>query len=167
MRRHWRYALIGSVVGAGIIGALAAGAQRFGPRQAFAEAWPHHGFGHRHHGEAGPLGHFCGEDREAALDAAIAYLERKVEPSAAQAGSFARFAESMRRAGAVMAGACAPDMAASEPASAAASLARLEAMMAAGLEALREARPAFDALYAVLHEGQRKTLDDMLAHRAG
>jgi hypothetical protein len=39
--------------------------------------------------------------------------------------------------------------------------------MAAGLGALREVRPAFDALYVVLDEGQRKTLDDMLAHRAG
>ena len=36
-----------------------------------------------------------------------------------------------------------------------------------GLDALREVRPAFDTLYAVLDDGQRKTLDDMLTHRAG
>jgi len=66
-----------------------------------------------------------------------------------------------------MATACAPDAQTVEAGSAAASLERMEALMEAGLAALREIRPAFDALYAVLDDAQRKTLDGAFAHRAG
>jgi hypothetical protein len=42
----------------------------------------------------------------------------------------------------------------------------METKMTAALAALREVRPAFDALYAVLDEDQRETLDDLFTHRA-
>ncbi len=49
---------------------------------------------------------------------------------------------------------------------AAASLERMEAQLAAGLAALREVRPPFDALYEVLDQEQRKTLDTLFANQS-
>ena len=49
--------------------------------------------------------------------------------------------------------------------SADAKLVQAETMMAAGLDALRRVQPAFHALYAALDDSQRKTLDDLAAHR--
>jgi len=47
-------------------------------------------------------------------------------------------------------------------------LARMEAMTAAGLDALREVRPRFDAFYATLSDAQKQALDEMgPRHRRG
>jgi hypothetical protein len=48
---------------------------------------------------------------------------------------------------------------------AAAELAQAEAAMVRGLEAVREIRPAFDALYTLLGDEQKKTLDTLFARR--
>jgi len=44
-------------------------------------------------------------------------------------------------------------------------LARVETMMSAGLEAVKEVRPKFDTFYATLTDRQKQRLDDMMDHR--
>jgi len=46
-------------------------------------------------------------------------------------------------------------------------LARMEAMMTAGAEALHDVRPKFDAFYATLTDRQKQQLDDVMVHRHG
>jgi hypothetical protein len=46
-------------------------------------------------------------------------------------------------------------------------LARMEAMMSAGAEALHDVRPKFDAFYATLTDRQKQQLDDVMVHRHG
>ncbi len=48
-----------------------------------------------------------------------------------------------------------------------AALQKMETLLSSGLAALRAVRPSFDALYAVLDDGQREALDDLLAHGSG
>lgn len=162
MGRKWRFALIGSLVTAGLLGGLAAGSHRFGPRFAFADTPRHHGFGLWHADKGAD--HLCGDHRDAAIDAAVAYLKRAIDPTDAQVEPFDLFAQSLSRATALMERVCVP--ASQAPSTAAASLEQMEAMMAAGLAALREVRPSFDALYAVLDKEQRETLDNLFAHES-
>lgn len=44
-------------------------------------------------------------------------------------------------------------------------LAHMEAVMAAGLDGVREVRPRFEAFYAGLSERQRQGLDELMSHR--
>lgn len=165
MARKWLYALIGSLVTSGVLGGVAAGSHRYGPRAALADAPRHHGFGHWHGGHGDGWSHLCAQP-DAALDGITAYLKRALAPTEAQAEAFARLARSLGDAASLMARACDGGGSASADETAAAALERMETLMAAGLEALRGVRPAFDALYAVLDERQRATLDALFAHEA-
>jgi len=44
-------------------------------------------------------------------------------------------------------------------------LARMETMMSAGLDAVREVRPRFEAFYDTLSDTQKEALDDLMVHR--
>ena len=71
------------------------------------------------------------------------------------------FAEALRAASDSLEGVCAD--AAAAPATAPEGLALAEAALAAGTEAVRDIRPAFEALYAALDADQRASLDNLLA----
>jgi hypothetical protein len=162
----WKHGVIGSLVTMALLGGLAAMSPRWWPAPANAEGMTDHAgwLGHRHRG--GGFAHLCQGDHAAMLDAAIAYLERRIDPSEAQAKAFARFTDALRAGAAALAAGCFDTEMPAPHTDAPSGLAATEAMMAAGLEALRTVRPSFDALYAVLDERQREVLNE-LWHRRG
>lgn len=162
----WKHGVIGSLVTTALLGGLALAAPRWWPAPAYADGAAGHagGFGPRHHG--GGFAHLCQGDHGAMLAAVIIYLERRLDPNETQAEAFARLTDALRSGAATLAAGCFETEAPEQRADAPSSLAATEAMLAAGLEALRTIRPAFDMLYAMLDARQREVLDEVLAHGA-
>ena len=138
---------------------LAAGAVIFAYADGYARPHRVHGWAASGHGEG--IARFCADDRGGALDAALVYGAHALDVGDAQQAPWDAFAEALRAASDSLEGVCAD--AAAAPATAPEGLALAEAALAAGTEAVRDFRPAFDALYAALDADQRASLDDLLA----
>lgn len=155
---------------AAVIGGLALAGSGWEPAQrAFAavgEGGGHHLDRHgRGHGTGHGLARLCGERRDERLQDMVTFVESFVDftPDQAQAwnGLTAALGDGSTRVGA----ACSELEAAGHPESAPEKLARIEVMLEAGLESLRDVRPAFEGFYATLDAEQKQAIDRLAAHR--
>lgn len=149
-----RTALIGAIAGLGGILTLTQA------RGAFERAGWRHGWWGR--GRHGGFARLCAEGR-ADLDPALARVKDELAIRAAQEPAWDALTDALRAATTRMAATCASARATAN-ATLPGRLTQTEAMLASGLGALREARPAFDALYDVLGAAQRRKLDDLVEH---
>lgn len=125
-----------------------------------------HGWGHRWRGGDRPgYEHFCGGRLHDALDDGLAEVASRFRFTPAQAEAFARFDGALRSSASRLEAAC--ESIKAEAATAAGGLAQARTMMSAGLEALDDVTPAFDAFRASLDDGQRAALDRLLERRHG
>lgn len=127
-------------------------------------------FGQRQHGwwrgrKGQGAGHLCMGWQDGQAEDVIGLVERLVEFTPVQAAAWAKLASTIRASGDSLRQDCARLEEAGEPATAPQQLARAEAMMVAGLVAVRQVRPAFDAFYGSLADEQRAALDGLMAHR--
>jgi hypothetical protein len=151
---------------AGIGAALAAtaavagyAAERSGPM------WQSQGGFARWHGRAaGAEGaaRWCGGAREWRTEELLGLVERQLELTPAQTPAWEELGGALRAATARLAAACTPG-----PDDAPGRLRQAETLLEAGLETLRELRPALERFHATLDETQRRTLDDLMVRRHG
>ncbi len=139
------------------------GAQHDGDRRGPGEGMT------RHAGMmGGPQGMFaavCHPHRDAMLAGAIAYGEKRLELTPAQAESWNRLTAALRAGGERAGQSCAAAKPTDGPLSSAERLARMEQHMGNGLAIVQTIRPAYEAFHATLNDAQKKTLEDLLSHR--
>ena len=125
---------------------------------------------HRHreffrHAEGWEPGPLSGDGLDSHAEALAAFAETYLELGPGQRQALDQLLEALWGASGALADR------ADEPARGAREigdeLAALEAQLAAGLEAVKAARPAYQAFRAALDEAQRAALDDLLAGREG
>jgi hypothetical protein len=166
-RKHLLAGLAGVValagLGAGVLSAAAQPAPSSSTHQ--ATLWERGGGHWGRHGRMGMGPAFCGPDHDERIDRMIGMVEGFANFSAEQQPAWERLRDSVRSASDKLEAACAT-MRDSRDAAPPARLAGLETMLSTGLEAVREVRPNFDALYAVLNEKQKAAVD-MLVERRG
>jgi hypothetical protein len=137
-------------------------------------AWAHGGWAESDGGDSGWRqrwsqrghggGHFC-RDGDKGMDRVLEWARWELALTPGQSDAFERLAQAGRGAGAKMASLCADQKADAAQTSAPDRLAGLEAALAAGLDVVREVRPAFTDFYAVLTAEQRQILDRHLQRR--
>lgn len=159
MRRGWIYG--GLLLGAAVLGgaALAAGE---------GDCWRggHGGlamaaFG-PHRGARPPMGP-CAPARAEHIESVIGVVEQFAELTPPQRTAWEELKAKIKAGNARFDEACTA-MRAGDPATPAERMAGIERMLEAGLAAVREIRPAFDAFHATLDEAQRAALDRLLRH---
>ena len=159
--------LVSLVTAAGVVG-LGHLASEWSARPAEAAAergdgsWGRGGWRGERHGGRGWAA-MCADP--ASLDYALGYVKTELRLSAAQAPEWDRFAASVHAASERLRLACGSDPKALHDA--ATALAAAEDQLAAGLDWLKEVRPAFAELYAQLDERQRTLLDTRLRRGHG
>jgi hypothetical protein len=145
-------------LGAGVLSAAAQPAGD-GPRAAI---WDGRG-GHWHErGRMGPA--FCGPNHDERIERMVGMVEGFANFSAEQQPAWERLRDSVRSASDRLETAC-DALRDSRDAAPPARLAALETVLSTGLEAVREVRPNFDALYAALNEKQKAALDLLIERR--
>ena len=164
----WKSIALGSaLVVAVVAGAFYAGAG-IGPHPVWAEgASGARGAaydGSRRHGTGHGVDRLCEADDGAWLDLMVGYTRRRLDLRPDQTPAWQALEAALRDGIATLRTACGTTHA-GEGATAPARLAAAEAAMAAGTAALSRVRPAFDAFYATLDDGQKATLEDAVAHR--
>lgn len=127
--------------------------------------WHAHGgpWGGRQWG--GPHGGFCAAARGERVEDVLGLVESFVTFRPDQQPAWERLRDAVRAGSQRFDATCAALRDAGEPGDPPARLARLEQMMATGLETLREVRPAFDAFYATLDERQKAAIDRLVERR--
>ena len=124
----------------------------------------HIGGRHGMRGDHGP-GRLCSTANGDHIDDGIQFIERFVGFTPDQALPWQDLSGEVRAASGLIAKACEDLKDASAPATAPERLARLEAAVVTGLEALRRVRPAFERFYAVLDDKQKAALDGLATQR--
>lgn len=180
MKRHTKIVLGGIaasfLIVAGTVYAVGAptvaghAARLVGPGVAYAagekHGWRHGRDGGFRHGRGGGMRHgglarICGENRGEHLETMIEFADAflKLEPSQTQAWNGLTAA---LRAGSNSIGeTCATLNSAEMPVKAPEKLAAVETIATAGLNILREVRPAFETFYATLDDKQKAALDGL------
>ncbi len=120
--------------------------------------------GHAWHGKRQHrgYGHFCAGARGEKLEHAIDFVQSFVEFSPEQDQAWQDFTGALLDGRERVRTACDELDQAEDPMQAPAALARAESLLTAGLEVVREIRPAFDRFYGTLSEDQRKALDQLV-----
>ena len=136
------------------VGAIGAGVFAFTDLGATPHGW----HADRH---GGGISHLCSAD-EGRTDSLLAHAEAELEITASQQESWNRLSAAISDAHTRLQAICGE---LGDADTAPEKLAQAEAMMAVGTDAIREMRPAFDALYAQLDDRQRARIDDLLARR--
>lgn len=153
-----------SALGLGAAGGVYAGNQvaaAGGPHAATVLAGS---MGHGWHGKGhhrGP-GRFCAGARGEKLEHAIDFVQSFVEFTPEQDEAWQVFTVSLMNGRERVRAACDELDQAEDPMLAPDALARAESLLTAGLEVVREVRPAFDRFYGTLSEDQRKALDQLI-----
>ena len=160
----WKSIALGSALTVAVAAGTFYAGSGIGSHPAWAEGSSSHWSAERSQG-GGHLGRLCTGGDEARLDLLLAYARDRLDLKPAQQPAWRDLDGAVRGGVATLRGACDKMQAGEAGASAPVRLAAAEAAMSAGTEALRQVRPAFDALYATLDDGQKATLDDALAHR--
>jgi len=153
-----------SALGLGAAGGVYAGNQIpavGGPHAAtvLAGSMGHGWHGRGHH--RGP-GRFCAGARGEKLEHAVDFVQSFVEFTPEQDEAWQAFTTSLMTGRERVRAACDELDQAEDPMQAPDALARAESLLTAGLEVVREVRPAFDRFYATLTEDQRKALDQLV-----
>ena len=132
-----------------------------GPQAAsvLAGSMGHGWHGKRHH--RGP-GHFCAAARGERLEHAVDFVQSFVDFTPEQDAAWQDFTASLMTGRERVRAACDELEQAEDPMQAPDALARAESMLTAGLEVVREVRPAFDRFYATLSEDQKEALDRLV-----
>ena len=136
--------------------------------EAVAEADFIHIGGHRWGGRGGQARAFervCGEERDERLTQMITFIESFVDFTPDQVGAWQGLVDALRGGSDTVGASCANLTPLPDDATAPERLAQVELVASTGLEVLREVRPAFDALYAVLDEEQKEALDGLINRR--
>lgn len=158
---HIVLAVLAVLAGTWLVGAALHAGERSG---SFIHA-VHGGGWHHGRGPGGMLGRLCGERRGEWLDARIDAVESFVTFTPEQAPAWDSLVTAVRSGGERVGEACtALDGEAQDPTG---RLARMEIMLAAGLDVVREVRPAFNDFYAVLDDDQKAALDRLMERRRG
>ncbi len=146
------------------VGAVSAMRPQF-PAYAAAIVGEHMAFGGRHRGarHGRGLDQICGHDHDERIDELIAFVDSFVDFTPEQAPAWADLSGALRASGVSVGEVCDELIAAGKPATAPEAAARIETVMAAGLEVVRELRPPFDAFYAALDAEQRAAIDGLVA----
>jgi len=119
-------------------------------------------FGHH---RRGGLARLCGPERAERVEDAIAVAERRLAITEPQRPAWTALADEIRRGSTTLGRACEAFVATDAGTDAPARFARAETAMATGLEVVRAVRPRFDTLHAMLDDGQKATLDRLMARR--
>ena len=155
-----------AVAGIALVGALSLAAPDWQcVRPAFAAMGEGDGRHFGRHGRGHGLARLCSERREERLADMVGFVESFVdftpEQEAAWSGLTAALDQGSDRIGA----ACGELKAEGRPETAPDKVARLETMLEAGLDALRDVRPAFEGFYATLDAEQKAAIDRLAMHR--
>ena len=156
-----------SAIGLGTAGGVYAANQMpslGGPHAAsvLAGSMGHGWHGKRHH--RGP-GRVCAGARGEKLEHAIDFVQSFVDFTPEQDAAWQDFSASLMNGRERVRAACDELDQAEDPLNAPDALARAESLLTAGLEVVREVRPAFDTFYATLSEDQKKALDQLINRR--
>ena len=156
-------AAVGMTLAVGAVGAVSA----FKPQVAlYAAAIAGEGghFGGRHRGarHGRGLDKICSHDHDERIDELIAFVDSFVDFTPEQAPAWADLTGALRASGDSVDAICDELIAAGKPATAPEAAARIETVMAAGLDVVRELRPPFAAFYAALDAEQRAALDGLV-----
>ena len=136
--------------------------------EAMSEADFIHIGGHRWGGRGGQaraFEHICGEERGERLDQMIGFIETFVDFTPEQAGAWQGLVDALRNGSDTVGESCASLTPLPADATAPERLAQIELVATTGLDVLREVRPAFDRLYAVLDDDQKEALDGLINRR--
>ncbi len=109
------------------------------------------------------LGRICGERRAERIDDLVAFVEGFVDFTPAQTQAWNNVTEAVRAGSASIDQTCSDLAKGDRPETAPERLARVETIMATGLDVVQRIRPAFTAFYQTLTEKQRKAIDDLIA----
>jgi len=105
----------------------------------------------------------CDEDRRTAkIEEHMAEARAELALAPEQEPAYRDLAAAIQDANGVVQAACDERAGAGRPDNPVEHLARAEAFMTTGLEAVRTVRPAFEEFYAALDDGQKATLDEYL-----
>lgn len=169
----WTQIILGSVLTAALVIGMGRVADRWSARPAQAQEvstaqadgryWS--GLGHRwrHRGEGwGLAGGWCGADW-AAMEGWDGYIASALSLTDEQTKAWVRLRAAMQSTRPTLEQACAAPV--SDALATGTTMARAESMLTAGLDAVRQVRPAFEAFYAVLNDDQRRTLDERRGRR--
>ncbi len=109
----------------------------------------------------------CSDERDERLADAFGFIETFVAFTPDQVDPWEGLKDAVRNGSANVGEACATLQPLDEDASAPQRLAQMETMIATGLEIVREVRPAFDDLYAVLTDDQQQAIDGLANRHHG
>jgi hypothetical protein len=125
----------------------------------------HHARRDRAHHRGG-FGYICGKRREARTERMIGVVEGLMTFDTTQEAAWNDFTKAVRDSNKSMNETCAGLRQDKDtPANATGRLARMEAMLAAGLKFVRTVRPKFDRFYATLNDKQKEAFDSLARHR--
>lgn len=112
------------------------------------------------------FGGVCGEHRQAKTERLISVVEGLMTFTPRQEAAWNDLTKAVRDGNKSMDDTCAAmKKDRDKPAGATQKLARMEAMMAAGLKFLQSVRPKFDKFYGTLNDKQKKAIDAMSSRR--
>lgn len=150
-----------------LVGGLSLAAPRWeAARPAFAAVTGGHGhhYGRHGHGAGHELMRLCSERRDERLADLVAFVESFVDFTPEQTGAWSALTTALDGSSARIATACEELRTAGRPKTLPDRLARFEVLLGAGLDAVREVRPAFEGFYASLGAEQKAALDRMASH---
>ena len=116
-------------------------------------------------GQARAFERICGEQRDERLDQMITFIESFVDFTPEQVGAWQGLVDALRSGSDRVGASCANLTPLPEDATAPERLAQVELVASTGLDVLRQVRPAFDTLYAVLDDDQKEALDGLINRR--
>ena len=134
-------------------------------RPAFAAAAEGYGYHSGRHGGGHKLMRLCSERRDERLADLVVFVESFVDFTPEQTGAWTELTTALDSGSARIDTACGELRTAGKPETAPDRLARFEVLLEAGLDAVREVRPAFEGFYAVLDAEQKDALDRLATHR--
>lgn len=151
-----------TAVGAGVLSAAPSGPGQDGHGMMWQVRGEH--WGERRGPRMGMGPAFCGPEREERLSRMVEMIEGFANFSPEQQPAWEQLRDAVRDASAKLGPAC-DAMRAGREGTPPERLGSLETMLSAGLDAVREVRPKFDAFYATLNDKQKAALDRLIDHR--
>jgi periplasmic protein CpxP/Spy len=102
------------------------------------------------------------ENHDAMVAGGLAFAETRLKITDAQRPAWDKFAAAVKNSDGAMAKRCADPAKMKPPANLPERAQRMEEMMTARLEQIRQVRPALDEVYATFTDEQKKTADEMV-----
>jgi len=134
-------------------------------RPAFSAPGEGHGRHFGRHGRGHGLARLCSERREERLADMVGFVESFVDFTPEQDAAWSSLTAALDSGNDRIGAACGELEAAGRAETAPDKVARLETMLEAGLDALRDVRPAFDTFYGTLNAEQKAAIDRLAMHR--